>query len=101
MQVNRQELLSSASRRIRRGRKTTGRIVVSALGFAVAYYFDSENGAPRRKQLHQTLHQVIRNVNGAMAPDAVDPPPVFHPVLRAPNGPRRPGRPVERLQVAR
>ena len=47
--------LRSASRRIQRGRKTTGRIVASALGFGVAYYFDAENGALRRKRLQHAL----------------------------------------------
>jgi hypothetical protein len=42
MHEHRQELLRSATRRIQRGRKTTGRIVASALGFSVAYYFDSQ-----------------------------------------------------------
>ena len=51
MHINRQELLSSATRRMRRARRTTGRILVSALGFGVAYYFDTENGEVRRQRL--------------------------------------------------
>ena len=101
MQVNRQELLSSANRRIRRGRKTTGRIVVSALGFAMAYYFDAENGALRRKQLQRSMHRALQNVNDTLAPNAGDPPPVFHPVLRTDHGTGRPGGPAERLEAVR
>jgi hypothetical protein len=101
MQANRQELLRSARRRIRRGRKTTGRIVASALGFGMAYYFDSENGAPRRKQLHQTVDRVIRNMNGAAVSDVGEAPPVFHPVLRSHHGPGRANRPVDRVGAAR
>jgi len=78
-----------------------GRFVASALGFGMAYYFDSENGARRRKELHRTVHRVIRYANAGMAPDAVDPPPVFHPVLRAHSGQSRSGRPAGQFQAAR
>lgn len=80
MQINRQELLRSASRRVRRGRRTTGRIVVSALGFGVAYYFDMENGDVRRKRLRQTMQRTLHNVDSALSSDLGDPPPVFQPV---------------------
>ena len=93
MQVNRQELVRSARRRVHRGRKTTGRIVVSARGFAVAYYFDTENGALRRKRLHQLVQRTVRNVSAVVAADAEDPPPVFHPVLRT----HRAEEPAQRL----
>jgi hypothetical protein len=82
MQTNRQELMSSARRRIQRGRKTTGRIVASALGFAMAYYFDAENGEERRKRLHHVAQRAARDVSARLAPDVGDPPVVFHPVLR-------------------
>jgi hypothetical protein len=82
MQTNRQELVHSARRRVQRGRKTTGRIVVSALGFAMAYYFDAENGGERRKRLHQMVQHATRDVNARLAPDVGDPPVVFHPVFR-------------------
>ena len=65
MQMNRQRLLRSASGRVRRGRRATGRVVVSALGFAVAYYFDTENGGLRRKRLHETLHRVVADIDSA------------------------------------
>jgi hypothetical protein len=55
--------------------------VASALGFGVAYYFDMENGALRRKRLHQAARRTFRQINGALAPEAVD-PPVFTPILR-------------------
>jgi hypothetical protein len=82
MQTNRQELVRSARRRVHRGRKATGRIVVSALGFAMAYYFDAENGAERRKRLHQMMQHAARDVGARLASDAADPPVVFHPVFR-------------------
>lgn len=101
MQTHRQELVSSASRRIRRGRKTTGRIVVSALGFSVAYYFDTENGAVRRKRLHDLLRRTVHNIESGLAPEVGDPPPVFPPVLRT-HRPEEPGQgPSPRIEVAR
>ncbi len=78
-----------------------GRFVVAAIGSGMAYSFDSENGARRRKELHRTVHRVIRNANAGMGPDAVDPPPVFHPVLGAQSGQSRSGRPAGQLQAAR
>jgi hypothetical protein len=96
MQTNRQELARSARRRIQRGRKTTGRIVASALGFGVAYYFDSENGALRRKRFHDAVRAALRDVSLLAAPDVDDPPVVFHPVFKGdrvlgivPSGKRR------------
>ena len=74
--------MSSARRRVQRGRKTTGRIVASALGFAMAYYFDAENGEERRKRLHHVAQRAARDVSARLAPDVGDPPVVFHPVLR-------------------
>ncbi len=82
MQMNRQELVRSASKRLRRGKKASGRIVVSILGFGVAYYFDTENGELRRKRLHQLAHKAFRAVNDRLASDVTDPPPVFYPILR-------------------
>ena len=82
MQTNRQELVHSARRRVQRGRKTTARIVASALGFAMAYYFDAESGAERRKRLQHRVQHVARDVGARLAPDVGDPPVVFHPVLR-------------------
>ena len=83
MQTNRQELVRSARRRIQRGRKTTGRIVASALGVGVAYYFDTENGALRRQRLVAAGRAALRDVSILMAPDVGDPPVVFHPVFKS------------------
>jgi hypothetical protein len=83
MQMNRQELLRSASRRLRRGKRVTGRIVASALGFGVAYYFDTQNGATRRKRLQQMVQRTVGNIDGVRASDVEDAPPVFRPVLHA------------------
>jgi hypothetical protein len=96
MQAHRQELVRSASRRIQRGRRATGRIVASALGFGLAYYFDSQNGAERRQRLHQAARRTFRHINGALTPEAVD-PPVFSPILREQSG----TRPAPRVGVAR
>lgn len=84
MQMHRQELLRTASRRMRRGKRTTGRIVASALGFAMAYYFDPENGELRRKRLHRTAQGALHAVEGRLAGEVTDadPPAVFHPVQR-------------------
>jgi hypothetical protein len=89
MQKHRQELLRSVTRRIQRGRKTTGRFVASALGFGVAYYFDAANGGSRRNQLHGALRHLFRQVNGTLAPDVAD-LPAFPPVLVAHSASRPP-----------
>ena len=78
-----QEILSSANRRIRRVRRSTGRLVACALGFGVAYYFDPENGALRRKRLHRLLQRVAQRVDAALAPEAGDPPPDLPAIRRA------------------
>jgi hypothetical protein len=83
MHKRRQELLRSATRRIQRGRKTTGRIVASALGFSVAYYFDPESGGLRRKHLQHAAQGLFGQINEALAPDRAD-PAVFPSVMRAP-----------------
>ncbi len=82
MHTTRQELFSSASRRARRARRTSGRILVSALGFGMAYYFDTENGAARRTQLRHWLQQTARTVDSVLTSEVGDPPPVFSPVWR-------------------
>jgi hypothetical protein len=78
----RQELMSSAIRHVRRARRTTGRLVVSGLGFGLAYYFDSENGAARREQLRRSLRRTALTIDSVWAPETGDPPPVFTPLLR-------------------
>ena len=101
MQMNRKELLRSARRRVRRGRRTTGRIVVSALGFGVAYYFDTENGGLRRKRLHQMVQRTIGDVDAVRAFDMGDAPPVFHPVLHALRSEGRARRRTEPVEAVR
>ncbi len=78
-----------------------GRFVVAAIGSGMAYSFDSENSACRRKELHRTVHRVTRNGNAGMGPDAVDPPTVFRPVPEAQSGQNRSGRPAGQLRAAR
>jgi hypothetical protein len=99
MHKHRQELLRSATRRIQRGRKTTGRIVASALGFSVAYYFDSQRGGLRRKRLQHSMRGFFGQSNDALAPDIAD-PAVLPLVLRA--HPRSSSRPMtDRVGAAR
>jgi hypothetical protein len=74
--------------------------VVSALGFGLAYYFDTENGEFRRKQLHQRAQRALRTLNGALAHDVEDAPPVFPPVLRTHGAEGRTRRPAERAAAA-
>ena len=103
MHVNRQQLFSSASRRARRARRSTGRIVVSALGFGVAYYFDTENGAQRRQHLYEVLERVARGIDSVLAHEAGDPPQLFSPMLRvlkADHGPTAPSSDPGREPVA-
>jgi hypothetical protein len=85
MHEHRQEPWRSAFRRLQRGKKTTGRIVASALGFGVAYYFDPQSGGVRRKHLHQTARVFFRQINDALASDVPD-PAVVPSVLRAHSG---------------
>jgi len=77
MHINRQELLSAATRRARRARRTTGRILVSALGFGVAYYFDTENGEARRQRLVKSLRRSPHGLDFALTSEAEDPPHIF------------------------
>ena len=81
MHTNRQGLISSANRRVRRARRTSGRLLASALGFGVAYYFDTENGEARRKTLRQRLGRTARRLDSAFDSEAGDPPPVFYPAM--------------------
>lgn len=82
MQTHRQEPAGAVIGRIERGKKTTGRIVASALGFAMAYYFDMEKGAERRHQLLLTAQRGFDQIREARAAKVADPAPVPHPGLR-------------------
>ncbi len=101
MQINRQRLLRSASRRVRRGRRATGRVVVSALGFGVAYYFDTENGGLRRKRLHETLHRVVADIDSARTSGDRGLSPVFRPVRYALRGEGRARGGTEHVEAVR
>lgn len=80
MHTTRQQLLSSATRRARRARRTTGRILVSALGFGMAYCFDAEHGQARRKQLQRWQRRTARSIDSVLTSEVGDAPPVFYPV---------------------
>ncbi|HEY1651665.1 MAG TPA: hypothetical protein VGG09_07260 [Acidimicrobiales bacterium] len=56
--------------------------MVSALGFGVAYFFDTDNGAARREQLRRSLRRTVATIDSVLAPEVGDPPPVFFPLLR-------------------
>ena len=105
MHMNRQELLSllsSANRRQRRVRRTTGRILVSALGFGVAYYFDPQSGGARRTRLQLSLRRAARTIDSRLTSDVEDPPPVFDPMpwgLRVPESRSRPAGRVEAAEL--
>ena len=43
-----------------RARKAAGRLALSGLGFSVAYFFDPEQGAARRKQAVEVVNHVRR-----------------------------------------
>ena len=45
---------------VHRARKSTGRLLVSGLGFSVAYFFDPDHGSARRKQAIEVVNQVRR-----------------------------------------
>ncbi len=77
MHVNGHRFLSSANRRARRARRTTGRILVSALGFGVAYYLDTENGEVRRQRLFRSLRRSAHRLDSALTSGAEDPPPAL------------------------
>jgi hypothetical protein len=95
-----QELMSSAIRHARRVRRTTGRLVVSGLGFGLAYYFDAENGAARREQLRQSLRRVALTIDSVWAPETGDPPAVFTPLLRGLSSEDYEPRPVQRHEAS-
>jgi hypothetical protein len=102
MHDSQQEILHSANRRIRRVRRTTGRLVASALGFGVAYYFDTENGALRRKRLHQSFQRAAQRIGAVLGPEAEDPPSVLSPMrrVREPEGPPPAEDPAPRTRTA-
>ncbi len=50
----------SARGHAHRARKSTGRLVISGLGFSVAYFFDPDHGSARRKQAMEVVNHVRR-----------------------------------------
>jgi hypothetical protein len=75
--------VQSANRRVRRVRRSTGRILAVALGFGIAHYFDPENGDARRRRLAASVRRAARVVDSRLASEAGDPPPALLPLLRA------------------
>ena len=73
---------SAIRRRGGRGEPRAG-LVVSGLGFGLAYYFDTENGGARRAHLRRSLRRTASTIDSVWGPPEVaDPPPVFTPLLR-------------------
>jgi hypothetical protein len=50
----------SARGHAQRARKSAGRLVVSGLGFSVAYFFDPDHGSARRKQAVELASHIRR-----------------------------------------
>ena len=90
MNFQRRDMFQAASRGARKAKSASGRLLVSALGFALAYYFDSANGSVRRQRLRGQLRAAARGIDGMFTPDRTveDAPPVFYPLLQSP--PKRP-----------
>jgi hypothetical protein len=90
MHIERPEVLQTARRRARRAKRTSGRIFVWALGFGLAYYFDTENGSARRQRLREQVRRAAHRIDNVFAgdPGVDDPPPVFSP--RPESLPQRP-----------
>jgi hypothetical protein len=90
MNFERRDVFQAASRGARKAKRASGRLLVSALGFALAYYFDSANGSARRQRLRGQLRAAARGIDGMFTADRTveDAPPVFYPLLQSP--PKRP-----------
>ena len=92
MQTNRQELVQF-SETGGRGEETTGRIVASALGFGMAYYFDVGDGGERRQRLHHLARRAARDLSARWRPmsgSARGVRPVLRGHARRGSSPRRP-----------
>jgi hypothetical protein len=85
MDIQLPTMLKGFGRRARRVERTSERILATALGFGLAYYFDTENGSARRQKLRRQLRRVTDRIDAVLAADPVpaDIPPVFYPLLRS------------------
>jgi hypothetical protein len=85
MKFERPDVLQAAARQARRAKRTSGRVVLTALGFGLAYYFDTANGPARRRQLREHVRTAVRKIDRAFTSDPVvdDVPAVFSPLLQS------------------
>jgi hypothetical protein len=51
----------AARNHVQRARKSTGRLFMAGLGFSAAYFFDTEHGKERRKQLRDFIGRTRRS----------------------------------------
>jgi hypothetical protein len=58
--VDPRETFEAARGHAHRARKSAGRLALSGLGFSVAYFFDPDHGAARRKQAVELVNHVWR-----------------------------------------
>jgi hypothetical protein len=91
--------LETARSRVRRARKTGGRLLVSGLGFSAAYFFDPDHGRERRQRALALIGHLRRSAATESAPGEPAVPPLPDaagetrgPFKRAANGVGAPGR---------
>jgi hypothetical protein len=61
--------VATAARHIRRTKRSTGRLAVSALGFSAAYFLDAENGAARRRRLQDFMRRTAADLDEVLTPE--------------------------------
>ena len=85
MNIEPVEVSQAVARWAQKEKRTSGRVVLFALGFGVAYYFDTTNGPARRRHLHEQLRAAVRKIDGVFSPDPLvaDVPPAFSPLLQS------------------
>jgi hypothetical protein len=86
MNIERRDVFQAASRGARKAKRASGRLLMSALGFGLAYYFDSANGHARRQRLRGQLRAAARRIDGMFTADPAleDAPPAFYPLPPSP-----------------
>jgi hypothetical protein len=105
MHIDRQGRLREAGRRAHRARKSSGRVLVWAVGFGAAYYLDRQNGRARRARLRAALRRTALRIDSDTSLGPGEPPPVFsllRQALGVPDGePQRPRTPTRTRSVPR
>jgi hypothetical protein len=62
----------AVTRRIRKARRSAGRLLVSGIGFSAAYFLDPDHGATRRAQAVDVLRRARRSRQDAKAKQGTD-----------------------------